>query len=132
VSAFARGPFFERLSVFGVAGMHHIEIECGHRCAVKDGAYTAHDDKVNAMPGQDFQYFGHQGFELCTEGEQRVYLILEDGEALARSQGKHSADQRQIDAIIAVPGAHGLSLLRAFQAIPRPGQMDMCSTCLYA
>jgi hypothetical protein len=37
--------------------MHHVEIECGHRRSVKHGAYASHDNKVNAMPGQDFQYF---------------------------------------------------------------------------
>jgi hypothetical protein len=28
---------------------------------VKHCAYTAHDNKINAVPGQDFQYFEESG-----------------------------------------------------------------------
>jgi hypothetical protein len=42
-------------------GMHHIEIECGYRRAVKNRAYASHDNKFNAMPGEDFQYVQKSG-----------------------------------------------------------------------
>jgi len=47
--------------VFVIAGMHHIEIEGGYRRTVKNRAYTSHHNKVNAMPGQYFQYFQKPG-----------------------------------------------------------------------
>jgi hypothetical protein len=43
--------------VFAIAGMHHVEVEC----AVKNRAYASHDNKVNAMPGEDFQYVQKSG-----------------------------------------------------------------------
>lgn len=48
-------------NVFPIAGMHHIEIEGGYRRSVKNRTYASHDDKVNAMPGQYFQYFQKPG-----------------------------------------------------------------------
>ena len=56
------------------------------------------------------------GFELCTECEQRVYLILQHGEAFARRQRQHPADQREIHSIVTVLGRHEFSLLRALMA----------------
>ena len=47
--------------VFAIAGVHHIEVKCSHRRAVKNRAYASHDNKVNAMPGEDFQYFQKSG-----------------------------------------------------------------------
>jgi hypothetical protein len=41
--------------------MDNVEIEGGNRRAVKHRADTAHHDKFNAMPGQDFQYFEEPG-----------------------------------------------------------------------
>jgi hypothetical protein len=65
---------------------------------------------------RSFNISRNLGFELCTECEQRVYLILEDGEAFARRQRQHPADKREIDAIITVLGTvlghHEFSLLR--------------------
>lgn len=61
------------------------------------------------------------GFELCTECEQRVYLILQDGEAFAGRQRQHPADQRKIDAILAVLWFHEFSLLpRCRQSVTLP------------
>ena len=47
--------------IFLVAGVDYIEIECRDRRSVKHRAHSAHDDKVNAVPGQDLQYFQKPG-----------------------------------------------------------------------
>ena len=47
--------------VFPIAGMHYFEIEGRHRRSVEDSAHAAHDDEVNAMPGQDFEDFQELG-----------------------------------------------------------------------
>ncbi len=47
--------------VVTVAGMNHVKVEGGDRSAVKHRADASHDDKINAMPGQDFQYFEKPG-----------------------------------------------------------------------
>lgn len=49
--------------------------------------------------------------QLCTEREQRVYLILQDCEPFARRQRRHPADQREIDSIVTVLRRHEFSLL---------------------
>ncbi len=41
--------------------MHNIQIEVSYRRSVKHRAHSAHDDEVNAVPGQDFQYFEKSG-----------------------------------------------------------------------
>jgi hypothetical protein len=51
------------------------------------------------------------GLEFCTECEQRVYLILQNVEALARRQGQHSANQREVDSVLTVLRRHEFSLL---------------------
>ena len=91
--------------------MDHIEVECGNRRSVKHRADTAHDNEVNATPGQAISISRNLGIELGTECEQRVYLILQDSEAFARRQRQHPADQREIDSIVTVLRGHELSLL---------------------
>ena len=51
------------------------------------------------------------GFELCTECEQRVYLILQDGKPFARRQRKHPADQREVHAIFTALWHHVFSVI---------------------
>jgi hypothetical protein len=98
--------------VCAIARVHHAWIERGHRRAVQD-TLTPTTIKSTLCRVRTLNISRNLGFELCTEGEQRVYLILEDGEALARRQGKHPADQREIDSVITVLRHHELSLLRA-------------------
>ena len=47
--------------IFLIGGVDYIKIECGQRRSVKHGADTAHDNKVNATPGQNLQYFQKPG-----------------------------------------------------------------------
>jgi hypothetical protein len=44
--------------------MHYIEIERGDRRSVKHRADASHDDEVNAVPGQNLQYFQKPGIRI--------------------------------------------------------------------
>ncbi len=48
-------------NVLPIACMNHIQIEGGHGRSVKHGADASYDDEVNAMAGQDFEYFQKPG-----------------------------------------------------------------------
>lgn len=59
-----------------------------------------------------FNISSSAGLEFLAESDQRVYLILQYLKALTRRERQHPADQRQVDAILAVIRVHQSSLLQ--------------------
>jgi hypothetical protein len=79
-------------------------------------AATAGQKSTRCLLGT-FRISRNLGLELCTESEQRVYLILEDGKPFARSQRQNPADQRKIHAVFTALWHHEFSIIPVGNAV---------------